>query len=53
MDHQNPSAPECAQVNHARRLVAVGITRHHGGRTTRITATPTGVTGSIRPAVTR
>jgi hypothetical protein len=33
-----------------RRLVAAGIIRHHGGRTVRITATPTGVTGSIRPA---
>ncbi|MEE4546756.1 hypothetical protein V2S66_32930 [Streptomyces sp. V4-01] len=32
-----------------RRLVAAGVIRRHGGRTVRITATPAGVTGSIRP----
>lgn len=36
-----------------RRVIAVGTIRHHSGRTTRITATPAGITGSIRPAVTR
>lgn len=34
-----------------RRLVAAGIVRRHDGRTVRITATPAGITGSIRPAV--
>lgn len=36
-----------------RRLIAAGIIRRHNGRTTRIVATPAGITGSIRPAVTR
>jgi hypothetical protein len=33
-----------------RRLIAAGIIRRSAGRTTRITATQAGVTGSIRPA---
>jgi hypothetical protein len=37
----------------ARRLIAAGIIRRNRGRTTRLTITPAGVTGSIRPAVTR
>ncbi|HEY5834651.1 hypothetical protein [Streptomyces sp.] len=37
----------------ARRMVAAGIIRRSDGRTTRLTATPAGITGSIRPAVTR
>jgi hypothetical protein len=37
-----------------RRLIAAGIIRRHRGRTTRLTVTPAGVTGSIRTtAVTR
>lgn len=36
-----------------RRLVAAGIIRRRNGRTTRLTATPAGITGSIRPAVAR
>lgn len=36
-----------------RRLIAAGIIRRRDGRTTRVTITPAGVTGSIRPAVTR
>jgi hypothetical protein len=36
-----------------RRLIAAGIIRRGGGRTLRLTATEAGVTGSIRPAVTR
>ncbi|MFI6861765.1 hypothetical protein ACIBKZ_18015 [Streptomyces sp. NPDC050421] len=34
----------------ARRLIAVGMTRHHGGRTTTVRATEAGATGTIRPA---
>jgi hypothetical protein len=33
-----------------RRLIAAGIIRRSAGRTTRLIATPAGVTGSIRPA---
>jgi hypothetical protein len=36
-----------------RRLVAAGIIRRAGGRTTRVTITQAGVTGSIRPAGAR
>jgi hypothetical protein len=36
-----------------RRLIAAGIIRRRAGRTTRIIATPAGVTGSIRPVVAR
>jgi DnaJ-class molecular chaperone len=38
-----PAAPQ------SRRLVAAGTIRRHHGRTTRLTATAAGVTGSIRP----
>jgi hypothetical protein len=34
----------------ARRLAAVGIIRHRGGRTITVRATPAGVTGTITPA---
>ncbi|MDG9705523.1 hypothetical protein [Streptomyces sp. DH37] len=37
----------------ARRTVAVGVIRRSGGRTTTLTATEAGASGSIRPAVTR
>ncbi|MEW2518150.1 hypothetical protein [Actinacidiphila alni] len=33
-----------------RRFVAAGVIRRNGDRTTRITATAAGTTGSIRPA---
>lgn len=36
-----------------RRLIAAGLIRRTGGRTTRVTITQAGATGSIRPAVTR
>lgn len=36
-----------------RRLIAAGIIRRRNGRTLRLTATPAGITGSIRPGVTR
>lgn len=36
-----------------RRLIAAGIIRRRDGRTLRLTATPAGVTGSIRPAGVR
>ncbi|MFI0718899.1 hypothetical protein [Streptomyces sp. NPDC021224] len=45
--------PSRAQARPPRRLVAAGIIRRTGARTTRITATPAGITGSIRTAVTR
>ncbi|MFH0243570.1 hypothetical protein ACGRHY_14345 [Streptomyces sp. HK10] len=35
----------------ARRTIAVGVIRRSGGRTTTLTATQAGATGSIRPAV--
>ncbi len=47
------SMPPRAQVRPTRRLVAVGIIRNDNGRIVRITATPAGVAGSSRPAVTR
>jgi hypothetical protein len=37
----------------ARRLVVAGIVRRTAGRIVRITITPAGVTGSIRPAGAR
>ncbi|NUS12959.1 MAG: hypothetical protein HOY69_16425 [Streptomyces sp.] len=37
----------------ARCRVAAGIIRRRAVRTTRITATPAGITGSIRPAGVR
>lgn len=33
-----------------RRMVAAGIIRRHDGRTIRLSVTPAGITGSIRPA---
>jgi hypothetical protein len=36
-----------------RRLIAAGVIRRRNGRTLRMTATPAGVTGSIRPAGAR
>ncbi|WP_236243152.1 hypothetical protein [Streptomyces sp. CC228A] len=36
-----------------RRLIAVGIIRRHGGRTTTVRATAAGITGTIRPEVSR
>ncbi|WP_432091806.1 hypothetical protein [Streptomyces sp. NRRL F-5630] len=54
MDRKNPSVPPGAQVSPARRIVAVGITRHRDGRTLTVRATTAGVTGIItRTAVTR
>ncbi|MFD9319306.1 hypothetical protein ACFWDQ_16680 [Streptomyces sp. NPDC060053] len=53
MDRKNPSAPSCAQVSPARRLVAAGIIRRTPGRTTIVRVTEAGVTGTIRKAVTR
>lgn len=50
MDHQNPSAPACAQINPDRRLIAVGSITRRDGRTLTVRATEAGVTGSIRPA---
>jgi hypothetical protein len=44
---KRPAAPT------GRRLVAVGIIRHHHGRTLRLTVTPAGATGTSRPEVTR
>ncbi|WP_327337379.1 hypothetical protein OG384_14865 [Streptomyces sp. NBC_01324] len=32
-----------------RRLIAVGMIRRHGGRTTTVRATEAGVTGTTRP----
>ncbi|MFJ4852413.1 hypothetical protein [Streptomyces sp. NPDC088730] len=32
-----------------RRLIAVGVIRRHGGRTTTVRATEAGVTGTTRP----
>lgn len=45
--------PPRAQARPPRRLIAAGFIRRHGGRTVRITATPAGITGSIRPAGAR
>lgn len=42
--------PSRVRTRPPRRLIAAGIIRRTGGRTLRITATPAGVTGSIRPA---
>lgn len=50
MDNQHLSAPSRAADQ--RRMAAVGIIRRTRGRTTRLTATPAGITGSIK-AVTR
>ncbi|MFE5217491.1 MULTISPECIES: hypothetical protein [unclassified Streptomyces] len=53
MDQQNLSAPPCAQVSPARRLIAAGFIRRDGGRTITVRATTAGVTGTIRKAVPR
>lgn len=45
--------PRRAQTRPPRRLVAAGIIRRTSGRTVRITATPAGITGSIRPGGAR
>jgi hypothetical protein len=50
MDQQHLSAPACAQVSPARRLVAAGIIRRLAGRTLTVRATAAGVTGSITKA---
>lgn len=44
------SMPAGTPAPTSRRLVAAGIIRRAAGRTIRITATPAGITGSIRPA---
>ncbi|MEU5769819.1 hypothetical protein ABZ782_28280 [Streptomyces asoensis] len=51
MDRKNPSAPSCAQVSPARRLVAAGIIRRSATRTITVRVTAAGVTGTIRKAV--
>lgn len=53
MDHQNLSAPACAQISPARRLIAAGLIRRTPGRTLTVRVTEAGVTGTIRKAVTR
>ncbi|MGW2044662.1 hypothetical protein ACWCPF_05695 [Streptomyces sp. NPDC001858] len=53
MDQQNLSAPACAQISPARRLIAAGFIRREAGRTITVRATPAGVTGSIRKAGAR
>ena len=53
MDRKNPSAPSCAQVSPARRLIAAGIIRRTPGRTLTVRVTEAGVTGTIRKAGAR
>lgn len=53
MDQQHLSAPACAQVSPARRLVAAGFIRRSPGRTLTVRVTQAGVTGVIAKAVTR
>jgi hypothetical protein len=54
MDRKNPSAPPCAQISPARRLVAAGIIRRTPDRTLAVRVTEAGVTGSsIRKAGAR
>lgn len=53
MDQQHLSAPPCAKISPARRLVAAGIIRRAPGRTFTVRATQAGVTGAIRKAVAR
>lgn len=53
MDRKNPSAPPCAQVSPARRLIAAGIIRRAPGRTITVRVTAAGATGIIAKAVTR
>lgn len=47
------SMPAGTPATPPRRLIAAGIIRRADGRTTRVTITPAGVTGSIRPAGAR
>jgi hypothetical protein len=46
MDVSMPAATSAPKL---RRLIAAGVIRRASGRTIRFTATPAGVTGSIRP----
>ncbi|MCM1972300.1 hypothetical protein [Streptomyces sp. G1] len=50
MDQQNLSAPACAQITPARRLIAAGIIRRSATRTTTVRVTAAGATGTIRKA---
>ncbi|MEU5094927.1 hypothetical protein [Streptomyces sp. NPDC020996] len=50
MDRKNSSAPSCAQIGPARRLIAAGIIRRSPGRTLTVRVTQAGVTGTIRTA---
>ncbi|MFH9012516.1 hypothetical protein ACH4C6_14145 [Streptomyces sp. NPDC017943] len=53
MDHQNPSAPSCAQVSLTRRIIAAGVIRRTPGRTITVRVTQAGATGIITKQVTR
>ncbi|MET7914440.1 hypothetical protein ABZU45_00615 [Streptomyces avermitilis] len=53
MDHPNLSAPSCAQVSPARRLIAAGIIRRSPDRTITVRVTEAGATGVIAKQVTR
>ncbi len=53
MDRKNPSAPPCALISPARRLVAAGIIRRSPDRTITLRVTAAGATGVIAKAVTR
>ncbi|MFF3346097.1 hypothetical protein [Streptomyces sp. NPDC002779] len=53
MDQQHLSAPACAQISPARRLIAAGIIRRSPGRTLTVRVTAAGATGVIAKAVTR
>ncbi|MEU6279487.1 hypothetical protein [Streptomyces sp. NPDC047028] len=53
MDQQHLSAPACAQVSPARRLIAAGIIRRTPDRTITVRVTAAGATGTIRKAVIR
>jgi hypothetical protein len=53
MDRKNPSAPACAQISPARRLVAAGVIRRSATRTFTVRVTEAGVTGTIRKAAAR
>ncbi|MCZ4605352.1 hypothetical protein O3S80_16675 [Streptomyces sp. Lzd4kr] len=53
MDQQHLSAPACAQVSPARRLIAAGIIRRSPGRTITVRVTAAGATGVIAKAVIR
>ena len=48
MDHRHlPMPAALSSIPPARRTVAVGTIRHHGGRTISVRATEAGVTGTI------